>query len=217
MKDKYKIVIVDDHNIIIDGLSLLLSFEKNMEVVKTYNDGNAFIKDLHQNIIVPDLVLMDLFMPSINGLNCSKIIKKEFPQIKIIILSMSCESKIVHTLVDLIGVEGYLNKSVQRKELVLAVSEVLRGYIHLSSEAANALICYKEKLINFNDVKFSAREKEIVSLMIEGCSNKEISAKLFISEYTVETHRKNIYRKANVNSIPKLLQMVNSFNLLSDL
>lgn len=216
MENTYKIVIVDDHNIIIDGLTLLLSLEKNLEVIQTYNDGHLLLQHFRNEALKPDMVLMDLMMPNINGLDLSKILKTEFPEIKIIILSMSSEAKIINELINKTGVEGYLNKSVSRKELAECINLVKNGYIYLSAEANEALDTYREKLIQNDLIKLSAREKEIVRLMMDGHTNKEIAAHLFISENTVETHRKNIYRKTDTHSLPKLIQLVNELDLLSD-
>lgn len=214
MSEKYKIGIVDDHNIIIDGLEMLLSFEKDIEISKTYNDGYELIEDIRNNNVQFDLILMDLMMPKISGLDCSKILKKEFPQIKIMILSMNCDAKVINELINNIGVEGYLSKSVSRKELVESIDLVRKGYIHLSNEANLCLENYREKLIQNEHIKLSSREKDIVKLMMEGFTNREISEKLFISESTVETHRKNIYRKTDTHSLPKLIQLVRDLDLL---
>lgn len=214
MENTLDIVIIDDHNIIIEGLEMLLSFEKNVRILKTYNDAYDFLGDLRGQKLVPKILLMDLMMPTINGLDASKIIKKEFPEIKIIILSMNCEPKVIYELIEKIEVEGYLSKKISRAELYTALNEVNKGYVHLSEEAQQALNCFREKIISYPEIKLSCREKEIVDLMINGFSNREISAKLFISESTVETHRKNIYRKTEAHSIPKLIQIVNDLNLL---
>ncbi|KIA90384.1 response regulator [Kaistella jeonii] len=214
MENILDIVIIDDHNIIIEGLEMLLSFEKNVRILKTYNDAYDFLGDLRGQKLLPKILLMDLMMPTINGLDASKIIKKEFPEIRIIILSMNCEPKVIYELIEKIEVEGYLSKKISRTELYTALNEVNKGYVHLSEEAQQALNCFREKIISYPEIKLSCREKEIVDLMINGFSNREISAKLFISESTVETHRKNIYRKTEAHSIPKLIQIVNDLNLL---
>ena len=211
------IVIIDDHNIIIEGIEMLLSFEKNIKILKTYNDGYDFLDDLRGSKIKPEIVLMDLMMPTINGYECSKILRQEFPEIKIIILSMNCENKVVFDLIEKVGVRGYLSKTINRKELVCALEEVKLGYIHLSDEAEQTLTDFKKKLIKYPEVKLSCREKEIVQLMIDGSTNKEIASQLFISESTVETHRKNVYRKTDAHSLPKLIQIVADLNLLQDL
>ncbi len=212
-----KTVIIDDHNIIIEGIEMLLGFEKDIKILKSYNDGYDFLDDLRTNKIVPDVVLMDLMMPTISGLECSKILKKEFPEIKIIILSMNCDEKVVYDLIEKIGVEGYLSKKISRKELVAALNDVKLGYIHLSDEASRALSEFKKRIFEYPEIKLSAREKEIVALMMKGNTNREIAEKLFISESTVETHRKNIYRKTDARSLPKLIQIVQELNLLESL
>lgn len=209
-----KVAIIDDHNIFIEGLEMLLGFEKNVEIVKTYLDGYDFLADLRAEKIQTDVVLTDLMMPTINGLELSKILKKEFPEVKIIILSMNCDAKIVYELIEKIGVQGYLSKKINRKELSAALNDVKLGYFHLSEEAASAISDFKKKIIDYPEVRLSAREKEIVKEMINGLTNREISEKLFISESTVETHRKNIYRKTEAHTLPKLIQMVKDFNLL---
>jgi len=212
-----KTVIIDDHNIIIEGIEMLLGFEKDIKILKSYNDGYDFLDDLRTNKIVPDVVLMDLMMPTISGLECSKILKKEFPEIKIIILSMNCDEKVVYDLIEKIGVEGYLSKKISRKELVAALNDVKLGYIHLSDEASRALSEFKKRIFEYPEIKLSAREKEIVALMMKGNTNREIAEKLFISESTVETHRKNVYRKTDARSLPKLIQIVQELNLLESL
>lgn len=212
-----KTVIIDDHNIIIEGIEMLLGFEKDIKILKSYNDGYDFLDDLRTNKIVPDVVLMDLMMPTISGLECSKILKKEFLEIKIIILSMNCDEKVVYDLIEKIGVEGYLSKKISRKELVAALNDVKLGYIHLSDEASRALSEFKKRIFEYPEIKLSAREKEIVALMMKGNTNREIAEKLFISESTVETHRKNIYRKTDAHSLPKLIQIVQELNLLESL
>ena len=211
-----KIAIVDDHQIIIDGIEMLLGLEKNIAILKTYTDACDFLLDMRERKIYPDLLLMDLMMPKMNGFECAKILKQEFPNLKIIILSMNCDPKVVYELVEKIKIEGYLSKNVNRQNLVRALQEVQLGYIHLSEEAEMALKQFQRKIIDYPQIILTAREKQIVKLMIDGLTNKEISNALFISESTVETHRKNIYRKTETHSLPKLIQVVTNLNLLAD-
>ena len=115
------IVIIDDHNIIIEGIEMLLSLETNINILKTYNDGNAFLKDLRANVVEPEIILMDLMMPTINGFECSKILHQEFPDLKIIILSMNCEDKVIHELINTVGISGYLSKKNYKKRIGFGV------------------------------------------------------------------------------------------------
>lgn len=211
-----KICIVDDHQIIIEGIELLLSLEKQISIMHTFNDGNELIQELKTGEVKPDLVLMDLHMPAMNGMECSKILKKEFPDIKIIILSMNCDDNVVYELIEKIEIHGYLSKNIDKKEMLHALKIVEKGGVYLSKEAEISLSRFKKRIINYPVVKLSSREKEIVKLMMEGFTNREISLQLFISESTVETHRKNIYRKTETHSLPKLIQMVNELKLLED-
>ncbi len=210
------IALVDDHQIIIDGIEMLLGLEKNVTILKTYTEAWEFLNDLRENKISPDLLLMDLMMPNLNGLECAKMLKREFPALKIIILSMNCDPKTVYDLVEKIKIDGYLSKKICRQELVKALEDVSLGYVHLSAEAEAALHQFKHRIIDYPEVKLSDREKQIVKLMIDGCTNKQIARTLFISEGTVETHRKNIYRKTETHSVPKLIQAVSDLNLLLD-
>ena len=211
-----KICIVDDHRIIIEGIELLLSLEKDISIINNYEDGNELLHDLEIGKASPDIVLMDLYMPAINGIECAKLLKKNFPDIKIIILSMNSEDAIVHDLIEKIGVEGYLSKKIDRTELTKALKIVQSGGVYLSQEADSALSRFKRKLIDYPTIKLSSREKEVVQLMIDGFTNKEIAGRLFISESTVETHRKNIYRKTETHSLPKLIQLVADLKLLEE-
>lgn len=211
-----KVVIIDDHQIIIDGIEMLLGLEKNISILKTYTDAFDFLHELRAEEIHPDLILMDLMMPTINGFECAKILKRDFPGIKIIILSMNCDPKMVYELTEKVKIDGYLSKKISRQDLVKALEDVHLGYMHLSTEAETALKQFRSKVIDYPEIKLTLREKQIVKLMIDGCTNKEISTALFISESTVETHRKNIYRKTETHSVPKLIQAVADLDLLAD-
>lgn len=211
-----KIAIVDDHQIIIDGIEMLLGLEKNIAILKTYTDACDFLQDMREAKINPDLLLMDLMMPTMNGFECAKVLKQEFPKLKIIILSMNCDPKTVYELTEKVKIDGYLSKKISRQDLVKALEDVHLGYMHLSTEAETALKQFKSKVIVYPEIKLTLREKQIVKLMIDGLTNKEISNALFISESTVETHRKNIYRKTETHSLPKLIQVVANLNLLAD-
>lgn len=214
MDNCINVVIIDDHNIIIEGLEMLLGFHKDINILKSYNDANDFINDLRNQICRPHIVLMDLMMPAISGFEAAKLLKKEYPEIRIIILSMDCAAKTIFDLIEKTGVEGYLSKKISAKELYFALKQVHSGYVYLSPEAANALDSFKEKIISYPVFKLSDREKQIVKLMFAGFSNSEIADELFISISTVETHRKNIYRKTETHSIPKLMQIVADLQLL---
>lgn len=211
-----KISIVDDHQIIIDGIDMLLGLEQDIKIVKSYTDARTLLQDLRNSNLDVDLVLTDLVMPDLNGVQLAKILKNEFPTLKIIVLSMNSDPKTVYDLVEKIGIDGYLSKKINRGELVTALNDVAGGGIHLSEEASQALSQFRRKIINYPVVELSEREKQVVRLMIEGLMNREIAVRLYISESTVETHRKNIYRKTGTNSVPRLIQAVIDLDLLQE-
>lgn len=211
-----KIAIVDDHQIIIDGIEMLLGLENDIHITRTYTDGTDLLQDLRSGQVVADLILTDLLMPNLTGYECARILKKEFPALKVIVLSMTCDPKTIYELVDKIGIDGYLSKKINRAELVQALHDARRGDLHLSDEAAEALTKFRHRIIDSPVTILSAREKQVVRLMIEGLMNREIAAHLCISESTVETHRKNIYRKTETNSVPRLMQAVHDLDLLRE-
>lgn len=206
--ENFKLIIADDHNIIIDGIENFLRPLDNIEIVSKVNNGHELLKKVE--IFKPDLVLCDVEMPVLNGIEASKQIKKNFPLVKIIILSMYKEASIIKNLIDL-GIDGYLLKTSDQEDVVEAVKKVIKGQKYFSGEVTLALSQsnnnHNDNNNNFHKIaNLSDREIEIMKLVCEGFNNKEIGEQLFISHRTVDTHRTNLMRKLEVNNVIQLIR-----------
>ena len=202
---KLKIFIVDDHQILIDGIESMLKGIAEFEVVGKSLDGNLALQFLSENHV--DVLLTDLYMPKMTGIELTQKVKKIFPTVKVLALSVSYDVSIVHDLIDA-GISGFLIKTIGRDELIEAINQIAKGNIYFSREVSNEIL---RSLSNRNDVEeenyhLTDREIEIVKLIAQEFSNGEIANKLCISERTVETHRKNIYRKTNTKTIVGLIK-----------
>lgn len=203
-----KVLIADDHQIIIDGLKSLLKDKKQIEVVAEATNGKEALDTL--SLIKVDVTLMDIDMPVLNGIEATKEIKKLYPGTKVIILSMHKESGLIKTLIQ-IGADGYLLKNSDKDELVDAITRVASGQQHFSADVTMSLLDKTpDKSLQFQPDKrvldLTNREIEILKLITEGFSNKEIGDKLFISHRTVDSHRTNIMKKIGVNNIAGLIR-----------
>lgn len=204
--EKKKTLLVDDHQLVLDGISNLLTSVDEVEVVGVANNGKRAL-EIIENIHV-DLVLMDIDMPIMNGLEATAQIKKSFPDVKIIILSMHDEHAVIQKVMSL-GADGYLLKNSDKEEFCNAIKKVLEGQKFFSADVTMALLNKKESSTSSDSVtlaQLTEREIEILKKIAEGLSNKEIGDQLFISHRTVDTHRTNLMRKLDVNNIAGLVR-----------
>jgi two-component system nitrate/nitrite response regulator NarL len=172
---KSKIILADDHILFAESLQQIINSKPNLEVVEIVNNGKLLLQVL--NRITPELIILDVNMPFLNGIEAAKIIKKNTPQIKILVLSMRSEKSIIRSFFDL-NVEGFLPKDICASDLIESINDVLSGkkvynedFFHQNEKTTD-----KEKLI-------TRREKEIIQLIIEGFSSKEIAEQLLLSKY----------------------------------
>lgn len=202
---KYRIVLVDDHQMLIDGLVAILSNYQEIEIIKTFTNGNLLIDELHT--LQPEIVLTDISMPAIDGYELTKKIKQIQPSIHVIALSMSGNIADINKMID-VGISGYVLKNVGNKELIEAINKVSQGKMHFSDDITEEMIKNKHKKQDKDDdqPKLTDRELEILRLIVQELNNAEIADKLFISERTVETHRKNMIRKFNTKTIVGLIK-----------
>lgn len=212
MSDKIKIIILDDHQMLIDGLKALLKTDKKIELIGENTSASAAIEMARKNI--PDIILTDINMPEMSGIEFTQQIKKEFPEIKIIALSMFSERSTISEMLQA-GASGYILKNTGKEELINAIEKVAAGGMFFSDEVSAEMMkamssqVQKQEKINFTD-----REKEIIKLIAQEFSNAAIGEKLFISERTVETHRKNIFRKANTKTVVGLVKFAIEHQLI---
>jgi DNA-binding NarL/FixJ family response regulator len=205
MIKKIKVLLVDDHQLIIDGLKSLMKNAGEIEIAGTANNGREALRVLE--ILTIDVVLMDIDMPVMNGIDALKEIKKGKPAIKVIILSMHDESGMIKNLLAL-GADGYLLKSTSQDELISAIKKVSDGNKYFSTEVTLSLLNGSQsnsQLPKQQAEILTTREEEILKLIAEGYSNKEIGTRLFISHRTVDTHRTNLMKKLNTSNIAGLI------------
>lgn len=206
MKHKQRIVIAEDHRILREGLRALISSEPNLDVVGEAEDGRDAIHCVET--LTPDLVLMDLSMPRMDGLDAIKEIKKRHPETKVLALTVhKTEEYILATL--RAGADGYVLKDATQDELLLAIRSVLGGKSYLSPGASEKVI--EGYLESRKTLKTSTswdtltpREREILKLIAEGYKNRDIADYLFVSIKTVEKHRANLMKKLDLHTTSAL-------------
>ncbi|MFN7704888.1 MAG: response regulator [Chryseotalea sp.] len=198
-----KIALLDDHRIVVEGIRNLL--EPQHEVVSIFSEANQLLRFLHSNEI--DLLITDYQMPDTNGIEVCKKAKAIQPLLKVLLLSMHDETPIVQQAIQA-GVQGFLLKSVSRQELALALEKIGKGLNYYSAEISSKLI--QED----TPIKLSEREFQVLQLILKEKSNKQIADTLFLSERTVETYRKNLYKKANTTTLVGLVKFAYEHHLM---
>ena len=198
----------------IDGLKLLLNGHKKILIETEANSAEEMLQKLqHKNI---DVLLTDITMPAgMNGYDLALKVKKQFPQIKILALSMSEEGGMITKMIDQAKVDGYIPKAAGQQELLNAIETIMDGGQYFSPSIMKQYENF-QKLKKENEIlHLTERELQIIECVIKYYSNKQIADELFISERTVETHRKNIYRKTNTKGEASLIQFVKEHKLIS--
>jgi len=208
---KLKVLICDDHQIIVDGLKSLVNSIEDFEVVATANNGKEVLEIL--KLLSVDIILMDIDMPVMNGLDATTLIKEKYKDIKVVILSVHSEKGMIKNLIEL-GVDAYLLKNSSRDELETAIRQVYKGGEYFSSGVTQSLLKKDEDKLKELDIDITKREVEILKLISSGLTNKEIGEKLFISHRTVDTHRTNLMRKLDVKNIAGLVSFALKKGLL---
>ena len=200
-----RILLVDDHQIMLEGMRLVLEKESDMEVVAVANSGKLALD--HAKKHKPDLILMDIQLNDIDGIEVSQLIFDQLPKVRIIIVSALVDSDLVNRAIQ-VGIHGYLLKSNAANDLTQTIRMVMQGNTCLCPEATNALVHnYKTLLANKKQPEkpiFSDREREVLKLTAEGLRVKEIAHKLNISIKTVETHRSHLMAKLQCSSVVDL-------------
>ncbi len=208
------LLIVDDHQLITDGISQILGSEKMIGEIHTAKNGREAVdKALAENI---DCVIMDINMPVLNGLEATKLIKKEKPYIKIIVVSMLCDASIVSKMLKA-GADAFINKDTGKNELLKAIDKVMHDEKYISPEISNNLFMHlTDHSIgrSENEKHLTTRELEIIRYIAEGLTNHEIAGKLFLSIVTVDTHRKNILAKLHLKNTASLVKYAADHKLL---
>lgn len=208
MDTKYKVILVDDHDMFRDGIKMLLNNGNIADVIAEATNGTEFL-----NIIdnySPDIVLMDIDMPGMNGIDATQEAVEKHPNLKVLALSMSGDEEIYYKMIHA-GVKGFVLKTSGISELEKATLAVCKGESYFSNELLRKIIANMENTITKANEKqtktnnLTKRETEVLEHICKGLSNPEIAKTLFISETTVKTHRANLLVKANCNNTASLV------------
>lgn len=206
--DKIKIIVVDDHPMVTEGMRAMLTQIPYVEFVATAANAFQALEKVHE--FQPELVITDINMPEISGIEFTVKLKKEYPNVKVIGMSTFNERSYISQMIQS-GADGFLVKSASKEEIEEAISTVVEGKMYLSVDV-NMNSQQRKELKN--QPVLTRREKEILNLIADGLTNPQIAEKLFISLNTVDTHRKNLLSKFDVNNIASLIKIAISNGLI---
>ena len=202
-----EIILIDDHKIVRDGIRMLLESSDKNKIIGEYDSFTQFTDS--QSKKIPDVYILDISMPDINGIEASRIIKTENPNAKIIILSMYNNEEFVLKAISA-GANAYLPKNISKRELLNAVEKVANGEEYFAEDIQKIIIRSMMQKSNSIDVPklntLSKREVELLKLIVEGKTNKEIADELFISVRTVESHKNHIMVKLELKNQVELIK-----------
>lgn len=220
------IILADDHEIVRNGIKMLLESENDIKVIGEAADGQETIDMISQ--IVPDVLIVDIRMPIYNGLEVTEQIKKTHPQVKILVLTMHDDSEYILKSVQ-VGADGYLLKDTGKQEFIKAIHVVHGNQKYFSGDISSTIVnsflksssgttiipSYQSSDSTSKDYLLTKRELEILKLIYEGTSNKDIADQLGKSVRTIETHRFNIMKKLEVGNITELLKKIDREKILA--
>jgi len=205
-----RVIIADDHTLFINGLSMLLQNEKDIEVIAAASNGKEALSILHEK--TPDVLLLDINMPGFNGFDVLKRVKALYPKMRVIMLSTYNESQLVDKA-KAEGADGYLFKNAEKDELVTVLRKVASGEQHFPMQREIITSTFNGADPFLKQFQLTKREVELLQLIKQNLTNQQIADKLFLSIYTVETHRKNIMQKLNLHNPVELTRFIIQYNL----
>lgn len=199
--DKIKVMIVDDHLVVREGLRQLLEIEDDIEVIAEAANGLECLEMIEKAL--PDLIFMDVRMPGVSGIETTRLVCRKYPQVKVIMLTIYEEDQYISESIRA-GAKGYVLKKVERNELIRIVRDVMEDRVFLDPKVASALFDHVKQGADRNleprEEHLTVRELEVLQQIAEGSSDRRIAESLHISEHTVRSHIKNLYRKLGVSS-----------------
>jgi len=197
------VFIVDDHPVVIEGIHSLLQNEKDIEWVGHATNAQSCLGFFVNN--TADIVLMDISMPDMSGIELCALMKEKYPGIFILGLSTFNQGLYIKKMMES-GASGYILKNSSKEELISAIHSIHEGNIFFNGEVGQALTAYQRSSITELPI-LTRREKEILELIAEGYTNPQIAEKIFLSQFTVDTHRKNLLAKLNVKNTASLIRL----------
>lgn len=206
MAEVVQVIIVDDHKLVTDCISLFLKGANDIEVIGVVHSGKDALTMLKK--LTPEVILLDISMPEMSGIELTEAIKKKYPDIKILILSMHSDYNNISDAIDA-GADGYVPKDVSSEELVEAIATVSKGKNYFHSTISDEIVKnYATKRQSTNSIlpQLTKRELEVLQLFAEGYNNSEIAEKLFLSVRTIESHKNHILQKTNMKNSVELIK-----------
>jgi DNA-binding NarL/FixJ family response regulator len=213
-KQIIKVLVADDHPVVRKGLQTCLARHGKLRIVGEAADGDEALRQTRE--LLPDVVLMDISMPGMNGLAVTEVLRKELPQIKVLILSVHNNKEYIFRVIQA-GAHGYVSKEAPPDEVIRAIESVYEGEPFFSEDIARAAL---NEFVSSGGKKepfaqLTSREREVLVLIAEGKSNKEIADRLGIGVRTIETHRERIMRRLNIHSVAGLTKYAIANGLVS--
>ena len=199
-----RLMIVDDHELFLKGIESVLEKESYIRLTGVFNNAQSALKALKNE--VPDLLITDISMPEMNGVEFINAIKKQYPNLKILVVSMFKQKQ------ELKGIQGYLLKETGYSELITAIQDVVwhhKTYMHKDVDTALPKL-------EFNKTILTKREQEIVKLIAKELTSDEIAEHLFLSRHTIDTHKKNIFQKLQVNTVTGLIKKAMYYGYITE-
>jgi two-component system nitrate/nitrite response regulator NarL len=214
IKHRIKILLADDHPVVRRGIASCLSRQSHLEILGEAANGQEALRKARE--LSPDIVLMDIDMPELNGLAVTEVLRKELPNVKVLILSMHSNSEYVMRIIQS-GARGYVLKEASPEELIKAIETVNTGDAFFSTDVAKVALnqFVRGKDDGSQTSQLTNREREVLVQIAEGLSNKEIASHLGVGVRTVETHRERIMRKLNIHSVAGLTKFAITNGLIS--
>lgn len=192
-----RVMLVDDHTVLRDGMRSILEFEDDIEVTAEAVSGDEAFNTIRES--KPDVILMDINLPDIDGVEVTTAVKSRFPEIKVLVLTMHSHDEYFMSAIRA-GADGYLLKDVPSNEVIQAIRTVARGESIIHPSMTKKLLDFHQEQNNSQVSELTEREKETLALLVEGLTNKDIAERLNISDKTVKIHVSNIFKKLNVKS-----------------
>jgi len=198
-----KIILADDHQMIREGMSALLSNTEGIEIVKTACDGREVLDSLKEFEV--DLVLMDINMPKLDGIQTTRAIKKNHRKVKVLILSMHNKEGFIKNAIE-VGADGYILKNTGKNELLLAIERIMSGSTYFAQEVTETLV-NNMRVGRSEGVTLTKKEKKCLEMLSDGATTAEIAEELVASQHTVETYRRNLLLKFSARNVSEMIKI----------
>jgi two-component system, NarL family, nitrate/nitrite response regulator NarL len=197
-----KILLADDHQMVIDGIKALLMHEPEIKIEGEALHGQAALDFLACNEV--DLLIMDINMPGLDGIEIARVVRKQYPTVRILVLTMYNKPAFIRGLIE-VGVSGYILKNTGKEELLTAIRRVMSGEDYFDAEVTRTMLSTFKVADENAAVKLTRREEEVLRLIAKAHTTAEIAEKLFLSTYTIDTHRKNLLGKLHLKNTAGLV------------